>query len=60
MLPTMSTANLIKLGLLGFRLASTQSTTYLPPPPTYNDGRFLSPDTSKTQIFSEGSTMNVT
>ena len=47
------------LSLVYAPLAETQSTSYLPPPPLYDDGRFLSPDTSRTQIFSEGSTMNV-
>ena len=31
----------------------------LPPPPDYDDGEFINPDTSKTQAFTVGSTMNV-
>jgi hypothetical protein len=32
---------------------------YLPPPPDYPDGGFISPNTTDVYIFSEGSTMNV-
>jgi hypothetical protein len=56
---TMALSTSIVLSLLYAQLVRSQTTTYLPPPPLYSDGRFISPDTSGTQIFSEGSTMNV-
>ncbi|CAK3899481.1 hypothetical protein B0A51_16457 [Lecanosticta acicola] len=39
---------------------AAQTTTHLPAPPTYTDGKFTNPDTSKAQIFTDGSEMNVT
>jgi hypothetical protein len=39
--------------------AIAQTTTALPPPPTYANGQFYSPDTEKTQIFTAGSTMTM-
>jgi len=38
-----------------------QTTTYsvLPAPSSYADGNFTNPDTANTQVFSQGSSMNV-
>jgi hypothetical protein len=41
------------------RHAIAQTTTALPPAQTYANGKFHSPDTAKTQVFTIGSTMTI-
>jgi hypothetical protein len=58
----MATKSRLLLGALYTLLSShaiAQTITALPPPQTYANGRFYSPDTEKTQTFSIGSTMTI-